>query len=104
SSPNLSKMGEEVGLSHTSIREYFQILEDSLLIHRLPAFGSQEDAVLRASKYYFFDLGVRNAAAGVGHSEGLVNLERERLFEHFIVLELISELPSGARLYYWAPK
>lgn len=102
--PNLSKIGGRVGLSHTTIREYFQILEDSLIIHRLPAFGGSRDAVLRTPKYYFFDIGVRNAASGIGHSEGILTLQIGTLFEHFIILEVIALSQGRARLFYWRTK
>lgn len=102
--PNLSKIGGRVGLSHTTVSEYFQILEDSLIIHRLPAFGGSRDAVLRTAKYYFFDIGVRNAASGIGHSEGILTLQIGTLLEHFIVLEVTALFQGRARLSYWRTK
>lgn len=102
--PNFSKIGSQVEMSHTSIREYFQILEDSLIIHRLNAFGTQRDNVLRTPKYYFFDIGVRNAASGIGHSKGILVLQSGVLFEHFIILELIAHLGGTESLSYWRTK
>lgn len=104
SAPNLSKIGSRVELSHTSIREYFQILEDSLIIHRLNAFGSKRDAVLRTPKYYFFDVGVRNAAGDLGHAEQILTLQMGSLFEHFVILEVIAQLKGSAQLSYWRSK
>ncbi|MDL1872316.1 ATP-binding protein [Deltaproteobacteria bacterium PRO3] len=103
-SPNLSKLGNQVGISHTSIREYFQILEDTLIVHRLNAFGGKRDAVLRSPKYYFFDIGVRNAAAQIGHSPGILTLQAGLLFEHFIILQAVALWKSRAQLYYWRTK
>lgn len=102
--PNFSKIGSQVEMSHTSISEYFQILEDSLIIHRLNAFGSRRDAVLRTPKYYFFDVGVRNAASGIGHSKGVLVLQAGVLFEHFIILELIAHFGGSGPLSYWRSK
>ncbi|MBI2066606.1 MAG: ATP-binding protein [Deltaproteobacteria bacterium] len=104
SSPNYSKIGSQIGVSHTTIREYFQILEDSLIIHRLDAFGSSRDQVLRRSRYYFFDMGVRNAAAQLGHSSGLLPLQRGLLFEHFVLLEVVSQLKYKSGLSFWRTK
>lgn len=104
SAPNLSKIGARVELTHPTIREYFQILEDSLITHRLPAFGHRRDAVLRTPKYYFFDLGVRNAAAGIGHSEGILTLQRGPLFEHWVILEAIAHGGRQLQLSYWRSK
>ncbi len=101
SAPNLSNIGGRVGLSHTSIREYFQILEDTMVIHRLPSFGTNRGAVLRTSKYYFFDIGVRNAAARIGHSEGILTLQMGTLFEHFVILQTMALTDGHAELTYW---
>lgn len=99
--PNFSRIGQRVGLSHTSIREYFQILEDTMVIHRLPAFGSHRAAVLRTPKYYFFDAGVRNAASHIGHSKGILTLQSGTLFEHFIILQALALTDGRADLTYW---
>ena len=104
SAPNLSKIGQTVGLSHTSIREYYQILEDTLILHRLDAFGSKRDAVLRTPRYYFFDLGVRNAAANIGHSPGILTLQRGLLFEHQVILEVIAQFKQQGQFYYYRTK
>ncbi|OGB86829.1 hypothetical protein A3H38_01740 [candidate division WOR-1 bacterium RIFCSPLOWO2_02_FULL_46_20] len=106
SAPNFSKIGGVVGLTHPTIREYFQILEDTLIIHRLDAYGSSRDAVLRSARYYFFDIGVRNAAAGIGCGKGILPLQIGLLFEHFVVLEIMARLKHqpGTELFYWRTK
>lgn len=103
-SPNFSKIGTQVELSHTAIRSHYEILEDSLIVHRLEAFGTSRDQTLRSPRYYFFDLGVRNAAAGIGHSPGILTLQRGVLFEHWVVLEAIARLQDRARFCYWRTK
>lgn len=103
SAPNYSKIGTLIGVSHTTVREYFQILEDSLLIHRIPSFGGTRAATLRTARYYFFDIGVRNAAARVGHTPEMLTLQRGLLFEHFIVLELIAA-DKRMPISYWRTK
>lgn len=103
SSPNLSKLAGQVGVSHTTIREYYQILEDSLIVHRLSPAGKGRSAVLHKAKYYFFDLGVRNAAAAIGHDRGLLILQKGPLFEHHVMLEALARKGSS-RLSYWRNK
>jgi predicted AAA+ superfamily ATPase len=58
---------------------------------------------LHKAKYYFFDLGVRNAAAGIGHDKGLLTLEKGVLFEHHVILEALAHR-GGARFFYWRDK
>lgn len=100
-SPNLSKIGAEVGVSHTSISGYYQILEDSLITHRLDSYGAGRSDVRKRSRYYFFDLGVRNAAAGIGHGRGILPLQAGVLFEHFVALELLARSRGRYKLYFW---
>lgn len=100
-SPNFSKIASQVEVTHPTIREYFQILDDTLILHRLNPLGSSRNKVLGKPKYYFFDIGVRNAAAHVGHSEGIITLQQGKLFEHLIILECLATYASQARFFYW---
>lgn len=102
-SPNSSKLAKEVGVSHTTIHEYYQILEDSLIVHRLSPWAKSRSAILHRPRYYFFDLGVRNAAAGVGHDQGLWTLQRGTLFEHHVILEALARR-GDAKFSYWRTK
>jgi len=103
SSPNLSKLAGDVGVSHTTIREYYQILEDTLVVHRLSPWGKGRASILHKAKYYFFDLGVRNAAAAIGHDKGLLTLQKDVLFEHHVILEALAQRGT-ARFSYWRNK
>lgn len=103
-SPNFSKLALEVGVSHTTLAQYYTVLEDSLILHRIPAFGIHRAAVLRKPRYYFFDIGVRNAAARLEHGPGILPLQKGTLFEHAVVLEIIATSPPGTRLSYWRTK
>lgn len=103
-SPNQSQLAQQVGVTHTAVRGYYQLLEDSLVVHRLGAFGQARAAVLRRPRYYFFDIGVRNAAAGVGHHRGLLVLEIGKLIEHLVVLEAVATVGATGRLSYWRTK
>lgn len=94
-SPNFTKLSNEVGVSIITIREYFQILSDTLIIYKLPAFTkSLRRRLSKTSKYYFFDIGVKNTLAktDIGNN-----------FEHFVILEMFrrQKLIDKMKLYYW---
>ena len=103
-SPNYSKIASRIGTSHTTVKEYYHILEDTLIVHSLKSFGTTREQVLRSPKYYFFDIGVRNAAAKIGHSQGILTLQMGVLFEHLIILETIARLNGTAALSYYRNK
>lgn len=101
---NLRKLSQELGVSHTTVASYYQIMEDCLVGERIaPLTRSQTRKKLtKSQKYLFFDLGVRRLAA----SEG-TRLSRERmffLFEQFVGLELLrcSRLSANQiRIRFW---
>lgn len=65
---NLRKLSQEIGVAHTTIGSYYQILEDCLIAERVePLTQSRTRKKLtRSQKYLFFDLGVRRVAAREG--------------------------------------
>lgn len=95
SSPNFTKISNETGISIITVKEYFQILIDTLIIQQLPPFTkSIKRRIAKSSKYYLFDIGVRNVSA---------DIQKGLLFEHFVVLEMFrrQKLLGNMKLYYW---
>lgn len=91
---NLRKLSQEIGVAHTTIGAYYEILEDCLIAERIEPLTQSKTRkkLTRSHKYLFFDLGVRRLAAGEG-----TQLSREtfgRLFEQLVGLELL----RGARV------
>jgi predicted AAA+ superfamily ATPase len=84
---NYSNAARESGVSVKTIREYFQILEDTLIGQQLPPWKkSKKRRLIETSKFFFFDTGIVSAI--LNHkflSPGSV--EYGRAFEHFILQE-----------------
>lgn len=104
-SPNFTKLSKESGVSAPTIRQYYSVLEDTLIVERVdPYIKNARKRVLSSSRYYFFDTGVRNALARLPLAPELLQVEKGRLFEHAVVLELIRRirlLKTNHKLYYW---
>jgi len=86
---NLRKLSQEIGVSHTTIGAYYQILEDCLITEKIEPLTQSKTRkkLTKSNKYLFFDLGVRRLAAREG-----TKLSRDtlgRLFEQFVGLELL---------------
>jgi predicted AAA+ superfamily ATPase len=100
---NFSKLSQEIGVAHTTIASYYSILEDCLIAERVEPITTSEvrRRLSRTSRYMFFDLGVRRAAAR--ESSELRRDAVGALFEHFIGLELIrlTRLAPAARVMFW---
>lgn len=63
---NLENVAREAQVPRRGVAQYFSILEDTLVAHRLPAFQPQVKVrEVVHPKYYWFDQGVARAAAGL---------------------------------------
>jgi predicted AAA+ superfamily ATPase len=85
---DFSKMAQRARLSRTSTLRYFEMLEDTLLVHRLTPFPDAPRAdLVKHPKFYFFDNGVLNGLLGnFSASADRAGL----LFEHLVVSQLRS--------------
>jgi len=58
----------DCGVSANSIKNYIEILQDTLIAFQLKAFTKTRlRKAISRSKLYFFDVGVTNTLAGRGH-------------------------------------
>jgi predicted AAA+ superfamily ATPase len=84
---NYSNAAREAGVSVKTIREYYQILEDTLIGRQLPPWKkSKKRRLIETSKFYFFDMGIVSALL---HYKTLHPATEGfgRAFEHFIIQE-----------------
>lgn len=102
---NHSNIARESGVSASTVRNYFQILEDTLLGFTLePWRGRQKRRLVETAKFYLFDVGVANQL----HPDGAAVTEGSdrfgRAFEHFILNEVRAYLEYRRRdqaVSYW---
>lgn len=101
---NYSKIASECGVSAPTIREYFQILEDTLTGSFLPSFQKRpKRRVIHAPKFYFFDVGIVNYLLKRGEIKPRSEMFGNA-FEHFIYQEIRAHRHySGIEypVYYW---
>ncbi len=101
---NLANVSRETGVAAQTIKGYYQLLEDMFAGFSVPAFsGSTRKSVLSSPRFFFFDLGVRNAAAGIPLVEATVNAIPGSLFEQWVGTQLwrkLSYMRSGNLSYF----
>ncbi len=88
---NYSKISSDTEIPKETIRRYVTLLEDTLLMFRLPAFAPRGRLSRRLSqrdKFLLFDVGVRNAALGI-HNRPLAPDQRGAVFEQWLILQVI---------------
>lgn len=101
---NLRKLSQEIGVAHSTISGYFQILEDCLILERIEPLTHSpiRSRLSKAPKYVFFDLGVRRLCAEEGINLPITNMSN--LFEQFVGIELIRQLRllmTPTKVLYW---
>jgi predicted AAA+ superfamily ATPase len=89
---NFSNISQEINVSSNTIKEYYQILEDTLLGNFLLAYSSsQRKKLTKSPKFYFFDTGVKHAIQvllGVKLESGTKLYGNA--FEHFVINQIIA--------------
>jgi uncharacterized protein len=101
---NYTNIARDCGVSSPTVKEYFQILEDTLVARHLPAFQKrQKRRLITSPKFYFFDL------------SPVIHLTRRqkvlpgselfgRAFEHYLFMEITAHSAYSERFYpifYW---
>jgi uncharacterized protein len=87
---NYSKIGRYIKLDHSVIRNFYEVLEDTLLGFFLPAYEpSIRKQQIKSAKFYFFDTGIVRALNKMLDLPIRPNTyEFGRAFEHFIIIEI----------------
>lgn len=96
---NFTNIASECGVYSSTVRNYFQILEDTLVGRFLPVYQKRpKRRMIKAPKFYFFDVGLVNFLLKRGQ---IVNGSEifGKAFEHFIYQEIIAH-SHYSRLFY----
>ncbi len=97
-------IAQDCGIDYRTVKEYFTILEDTLLGYLIPGFtASRKRRAIAAPKFYLFDVGLANYLT---HRSALRPGSDDfgHAFEHFIIQEIIAYLGYNhieERLTYW---
>ena len=103
---NLSQLGNDAGVSHTTARAWINLLQTSYIVHLLPPwFTNAGKRLVKAPKLYFVDVGLACWLLGL-REPGQVTRDPllGSLFESFIVMEALKDrLNAGhtAEMYFY---
>ena len=97
-------IAQELGVPHTTVAGYYEILEDCLIAERIEPLSESRTRkkLTKSPRYLFFDLGVRRAAAEEGARLPVRVLGA--LFEQFVGLELLRasrQTATPLHLRFW---
>lgn len=101
---SLTELANNLQISRITVEKYINLLERSFVIFRLPAFSSnQRKEIVKSTKIFFWDTGVRNALLKDFNFSDLRN-DIGLLWENWVIAEfakknLLEGQPNN--LYFW---
>lgn len=101
---NYSNIASDTGVSAYIVKEYFQIIEETLIGRFVPSFQKRpKRRVISAPKFYLFDVGIVNFLLNRSNIEVKTELFG-KAFEHFIYQEIYAHSRYSDKNYnisYW---
>lgn len=101
---NYSNIASDCGVSGKTVKEYFQILQDTLIGEFLPAYTRRSKRkVIHAPKFYYFDVALPNLLTRRGELQ-LGSEIAGKAFENWLFHELKGHIiykEKNASLSYW---
>lgn len=101
---SLQELGRQLGMAKNTVERYLDLLEKSFVLINVGGFSRNlRKEITKTSRYYFFDLGVRNALIG---NFNLLNSRDDigQLWENFLFIERLKKqtyLQIHANNYFW---
>jgi predicted AAA+ superfamily ATPase len=103
---NLTSIGNDCGITHTTAGRWLSILESSFLVRLLrPYHANFGKRLIKSPKIYFLDTGLLCYLLRIQSPEDLrLHASRGAVFESFVISELIKKFLHQGReadLYFW---
>ncbi len=101
---NVNELAGQLQMGRPTVERYLELLEQTFVIFRLPAFGTNpRKEISKSQKVYFWDTGIRNALLNA-FSEDSLRPDIGALWENWAVAEAAKRnvlRGSPARLFFW---
>lgn len=99
-----NELGNLVGIDRATVENYIYLLEQCFIIFHLDSYSNnQRNEIKKGKKFYFYDIGVRNALIN-NYSPMDLRTDVGALWENFAIVERMKKLANGQRyvnLYFW---
>jgi predicted AAA+ superfamily ATPase len=104
---SVNELATNLGISRITVEKYLELLEETFVIFRLPAFSTnQRKEISKNKKVYFWDNGIRNAILKE-FSFSPMRSDIGKLWENWVISEFAKkDLLSGKKtnMYFWRSK
>lgn len=101
---SLSELGQQVGVDTKTAARYLDLFEKAFVVYNLRGFSRNlRSEIVRKSKYYFYDNGIRNGVIANFNEMRLRN-DAGELWENFLFMERLKKRSYQniyANSYFW---
>ncbi len=99
---NLSKLGESLGISHTSVRNYVDLLENTFMVKQLrPWSGNTKKRLVKTPKVYLSDSGITAALLQLNSfDQAAGHPVFGSLWESTVIMNIIGHIPDAQLSFY----
>lgn len=101
---SVNELANNLNLSRVTVDRYLDLLEQTFVIFKLPAFSTNpRKEIAKSVKIYFWDTGIRNALLNELNLNPLRS-DIGRLWENWVVAEIAKEniqMEARKSLYFW---
>jgi len=103
---NLQSLGNDVGISHTTVRSWLTLLEASFILFLLPPWHSNiSKRQIKSPKLYFYDVGLASYLLGAEKTDHISRHPlKGNLFENMIIVESLKywfNRSKRSNLFFW---
>ena len=90
---NLQSLGADAGVSHTTVRNWLDLLDRSYILFRLPPFHANiRKRLVKTPKLYFYDVGLAAHLIGIERPDQIATHPlRGPLFENMVIVEILKQ-------------
>lgn len=104
---NIFELSNKLGMETRTVKRYLNIFEQSFIVFSLSPYHQKgRDEIGKMKKYYFYDIGLRNALINDFSNPKLRN-DYGNLFENFVIAEIVKENYYGSfeyKMNFWRTK
>lgn len=99
---NASKIGESIGVSHHTIKNYLSILEQTFMVRQLqPHYTNLKKRLIKSPKIYIRDSGILHSLLDIESFDGLMgHTIYGSSWEGFVIENILAELPDYRGYFY----
>ncbi len=106
---NYSSIGDDLGISHNTVKSWMTVLETSNLIYRLrPFYKNFSKQIVKSPKIYFCDSGLLCYLLGIENPDSITrHFLKGGIFENFVIGEFLKHRYNRggeANFYFWRDK